>query len=79
VAALVEEEPAQQALIRVQVEHPMIDAARDHHVLRSAKLQLAPCIANGAKGKEIVERAGVLLQRLGVLVEEVSKGSWVGL
>jgi hypothetical protein len=57
----------------------MIDAACDHHVLRSAKLQLAPCIANGAKGEEIVERAGVLLQRLGVLVEEVSKGSWVGL
>jgi hypothetical protein len=57
----------------------MIDAAGDHHVLRPTKLKLAPCIANGAKGEEIVERAGVLLQRLGILVEEVSKGSWVGL
>jgi hypothetical protein len=53
----------------------MIDVASDHHVLRPSKLQLASCIANGAKGEEIVERAGVLLQRLGVLVEEVSKGS----
>jgi hypothetical protein len=57
----------------------MIDAARDHHVLRPSKLQLASCIANGAKGKEIVKRTGVLLERLGVLVKEVSKGSWVGL
>ena len=38
VAALGEEEPAQRALIRIQVEHPMIDAASDHHVLRPAKL-----------------------------------------
>jgi hypothetical protein len=57
----------------------MIDAASDNHVLRPVKLQLASCIANGAKGKEIVKCAGVLLQCLGVLVEEVGKGSWVGL
>jgi hypothetical protein len=38
VATLVEEEPAQRALIRVQVEHPVIDAASDHHVLRPSKL-----------------------------------------
>jgi hypothetical protein len=79
VAAFVEEEPAQRALIRVQVEHPMINAAGDHHILRPSKLQLASCVADGAKGKEIVKRTGVLPQRLGVLVEEVSKGSWVGL
>jgi hypothetical protein len=79
VALLVEEEPPQGAFLRVQVEHPVIDAASDHHVLRPTEPQLLSCVTNGAKGKEIVESAGLILQRLYILVEEAGKGGWVGL
>jgi len=61
VALLVEEEPPQGALIRVQVEHPVVHAASDDHVLRPAIPQLLPRVSNGAEGKEVVEGAGVLL------------------
>lgn len=55
----------------------MIDAASDHYVLRPTKPQLLPCVTNGAKGKEVVESAGPILQRPHVLVEEAGKGGWV--
>ena len=61
VALLVEEEPPQGALICVQVEHPVIDAASDHHVMRPAIPQLLPCVANSAKGEEVVKGASLLL------------------
>ena len=79
VALLVEEEPMQRALICVQVEHPVIDAATDHHVLRPTEPQLLPCVTNSAKGKEVVEGAGLILQCSHVMFEEAGKGGWVGL
>ena len=78
VALLIKEEPPQGALICVQVEHPMVYSASDHHVLWPTVPYLLPCVANSAKGKEVVEGAGLILQCLYVLVEEVGKGSWVG-
>ena len=53
----------------------MVDAACYYYVLQPSKLQLVSCIANGAKGKEVVKGASVLLQHLGLLVKEVGKSS----
>ena len=67
-ALLVEEEPPQGALICIQVEYPIVYSASDHYILWPIEPYLLPCVANGTKGEEVVEGAGLILQRLYVLV-----------